>query len=140
MKLKQNENNGGGHFEDHHDDNNFANKQVWEKKPERKVVDDIWNNVDEIDTGISDLKNLTKLILAGYKTKLCKKLDSHYTKYRNELMADSMKKRENDEDPFVREQSLNEQLELMTQMAQTLDKEHRKLKNQEQRLKIQYSS
>ena len=55
-------------------------------------------------------------------------------------MADSLRKKQTDEDPFVREQTLHEQLELMTHMAQTLDKEHRRLTNQEQRLKIQFSS
>ena len=46
-------------------------------------------------------------------------------------MADSIKKKETDEDPAMREQTLNEQLELMTHMAQELDKEHRRLTEQE---------
>ena len=54
-------------------------------------------------------------------------------------MADSRKKKQNDEDPHLREQTLNKKLEKMTSHAQRLDKEHRKLKSQEQRLKIQYA-
>ncbi len=80
------------------------------------------------------------MIMTAYKGKLCAKLKTYYDKYRKELMDDSLKKQEQDIDPFVREKTLNEQLELITKMAQDLDKEHRKLKNQEQRLKIQYSS
>lgn len=80
------------------------------------------------------------MIMTAYKGKLCTKLKTYYDKYRKELMDDSLKKQEQDIDPFVREKTLNEQLELITKMAQDLDKEHRKLKNQEQRLKIQYSS
>ena len=35
-----------------------------------------------------------------------------------------MKKKQNDEDPLVREQTLHQNLEIMTHMAQQLDKEH----------------
>ena len=69
-----------------------------------------------------------------------KKLDGAFTTYRQEQMADSLKKKQNDEDPLVREQSLNKNLEVMTHMAQQLDKEHRRLTDQQQKLKIQYSS
>ena len=55
-------------------------------------------------------------------------------------MADTLKKKENDEDPRVRENTLNNDLETMTHMAQRLDKEHRKLTKRQRKLKIQYSS
>lgn len=69
-----------------------------------------------------------------------KKLDGAFTTHRNELMKDSLKKKQNDEDPRVRENTLNNDLENMTHMAQHLDKEHRRLTDQQQKLKIQYSS
>ena len=140
LKLKQNE-NGGAALEDYHLDNNFDNhRKTYEEKPDKKTVEDIWNDVDSLNDNVKNIKDLTSVILAAYKSKLCDKLKGHYNKYRKELMADSLKKQEQDEDPFVREKSLNEQLELMTKMAQDLDKEHRKLTNQERRLKIEYSS
>ena len=36
-----------------------------------------------------------------------KKLDAAFTTHEQELRADSLKKMQNDEDPLVREQSLN---------------------------------
>ena len=59
------------------------------------------------------------------------KLDNAFTTHRKELMADSLKKKQNDEDPRVRENTLNNDLENMTHMAQHLDKEHRRLTDQQ---------
>ena len=61
-------------------------------------------------------------------------------KWKEDLRNDSLKKKNSDEDPLLREQTLNEQLELMTHMAQELDREHRRLQEQEQHLKIEFSS
>lgn len=78
--------------------------------------------------------------LADKKNKMWQKLDNAFTAHRKELMADTLKKKENDEDPRVRENTLNNDLETMTHMAQRLDKEHRKLTKRQRKLKIQYSS
>ena len=56
------------------------------------------------------------------------------------MKNDSSKQKESDVDPLIREKTLQENLEIMTHCAQQLDKEHRRLKKQEQWLKIQYSS
>ena len=51
-----------------------------------------------------------------------------------------MKKKQNDEDPQQKEESLNKKLEVMTKLAQRLDEKHGKLKAEEERLRIQYVS
>ena len=60
---------------------------------------------------------------------LLEKINKQHSLYREELQADSLKKNKNEDDPMVREKSLNKKLETMTNLAQILDKDHRKLKN-----------
>jgi len=46
-----------------------------------------------------------------------KQLDNAFTIHRQQLMADSLKSKKNDEDPLLREKKLNSELEVMTHMA-----------------------
>ena len=55
-------------------------------------------------------------------------------------MADSLKQKEKDDDPLLREKKLKQRLENMTLMAQRLDKQNRKLKDEELNLKIEFYS
>ena len=107
---------------------------------EQKDVEQTWKMMDDLEDQIHVLKDGTSARLQIQRNQMWKKLDAAFTTHEQELRADSLKKMQNDEDPLVREQSLNQNLEIMTHMAQQLDKEHRKLKKQEQKLKIQYSS
>lgn len=113
LRLKENETGVKGHGWEDED----SGKQIYEMKPDRKQVNDLWNGLDQIDGAIKVLQDRTSLTLQQHKNQLWKKIDAYFTGYRNELMADSLKKKETDEDPAMREQTLNEQLELMTHMA-----------------------
>lgn len=66
---------------------------------------------------IAALKDLTSKGLKKDKNELWKMLDDQFKQYKDELMADSQKKKQSDEDPKTREKTLNESLELMTNMA-----------------------
>lgn len=80
--------------------------------------------LDMIDDAVDELNEHTTKGLTAHKNALWRRIDNHFTQYRNELMADSMKKLVPDEDPAMREKNLHDQLELMTHMAQELDKNH----------------
>ena len=73
--------------------------------------------MDLLDDQIKYLKDFTSMSLVKRKNEMWKKLDAAFTTHQQELMADSLKKKQNDEDPLVREQSLNQNLEIMTHMA-----------------------
>lgn len=141
IRIRQNDPNANitiDQFDAGNKANNLPNNAQW--PPEQKTVDEIWKLVDDFEDQISVLKEQTTCGLNRQKNAMWKKLDGAFTTYRQEQMADSLKKKQNDEDPLVREQSLNKNLEVMTHMAQQLDKEHRRLTDQQQKLKIQYSS
>ena len=138
MRLNQNENGGGAIENQFHDAE--ANLPVWERKPNKKQNQDLHQSLNMVSEAIGMLKEQTDKGLQCHKNELWRKIDQYYTGYRNELLADQIKKKETDEDPAVREKTLSEQLELMTHMAQELDKEHRRLQEQQQHLKIEYSS
>lgn len=78
---------------------------------------EIWGQLDLFDDAIKTLKDQTSKKLYELKSQLLKKVDSHYVTYSEELMADSRKKKQNDEDPHLREQTLNKKLEKMTSHA-----------------------
>lgn len=81
-------------------------------------MQDLWTSIDLIEKEIKTLKDRTALGLLSHKNELWRKFDKHFQQYKQELQADSQKKKQNDEDPLIREKTLNEQLELMTHMAQ----------------------
>ena len=70
-----------------------------EPKPDKRQVEDLWTQLDLIDTSIKTLKETTSTKLREDKDELLKQLDLHFTAYRQELQNDNMKKKQNDEDP-----------------------------------------
>lgn len=89
----------------------------------------MWKDMDDFENHISKLKDFTKHGLQENKDKLDAKLQKAFNDYKTDLMSESLKKKESNEDPLVREKTLQENLEIMTHCAQQLDKEHRRLKN-----------
>ena len=77
--------------------------------------------LDLINEAVEELKDHTRRGLQSQRNELWRKLDTFFTQYRNELMADSMNKKEKDDNPANKERTLAESLELMTLMAQDLD-------------------
>lgn len=98
-----------------HPNSQIVNGGQW--PPEQKTVDEIHKLVDDFKEQIGILQQRTTKGLADKKNKMWSKLDNAFTTHRKELMADSLKKKQNDEDPRVRENTLNNDLENMTHMA-----------------------
>ena len=91
LKLRQNE--LGLNSQDDLGDDGNGHKEVFEQKPDKKQVEDMWTTLDFIDKEIKTLKDRTSLGLLRHKNELWRKLDGHYTAYRQELMTDSLKKK-----------------------------------------------
>ena len=66
----------------------------------------MWKDYDDFDNQIDELQVFTKKGLLDNKNKLDTKLKLAYKKYQTDMMADSLKKKENNEDPLIREKSL----------------------------------
>ena len=130
LKIKKNDPNAL-QSDDAIDEGNQNTAGMTDLRPDPKLVQSLWADQDELHQYIDKLRAITAQGLQNTEISLWNDLSKHFNSYKQELMDDSRKKKQNDEDPLVREQTLNEQLELMTHMAQQLDKEHRKLKNQE---------
>ena len=111
-----------------------------EIKQDYKNVKEIHQHIGSIETEIEILKKRTSQGLQDQKNKLWKELDANWNKYKQELQEDNLRKAKSDTDPMEREQNYHDKLEVMTKVAQDLDKENRKLKEQEQELKIEFES
>lgn len=114
--------------------------QVKYGKLEQKVIDEMWKEMDDFNAQIEERQNWTRNGLKAYRERMSANLAKAQKDYIEDLKNDSSKQKESDVDPLIREKTLQENLEIMTHCAQQLDKEHRRLKKQEQWLKIQYSS
>ena len=137
IKLRQNDPKAH-HMDDLDQGLNGLQKKtpVWEQVPNKKEVQKVWEYLDLINEHSDCLKSRTAVQLKENYGQLLQGLDKHFDKYRKDLMADSLKKKQTDEDSHHKEQSLNNQLEIVTQIAQDRDKTHRKLKSQEARRNI----
>lgn len=51
LKLKQNENEGRP-VEEFDPDKHFENRKAYEEKPDKKTVEDIWTDVDDMDLNV----------------------------------------------------------------------------------------
>ncbi len=51
LKLKQNEQEGRP-VEDFDPDKHFENRKAYEEKPDKKTVEDIWGDVDDMDLNV----------------------------------------------------------------------------------------
>ena len=103
-------------------------------------MQELWSLIDELNDKTDELKGKTSHQIGRCKKEFWHMCTVWLAKWKEDLRNDSLKKKNSDEDPLLREQTLNEQLELMTHMAQELDREHRRLQEQEQHLKIEFSS
>ena len=67
-------------------------------------------------------------------------LDKELEKYRQQLQFENEKKKESETDFYEAEKELNEHLEIMTNMAQEIDDQNKKLMTKNQDLLIQFKS
>ena len=108
--------------------------------PDSKFVSDTLNDLGEINSGIKALQQNTQKTLLKERNALWNNLDKELEKYRQQLQFENEKKKESETDFVEAEKELKEHLEIMTNMAQKIDDDNKKLMTTNQDLLIQFKS
>ena len=105
-----------------------------------RQVKEIHNWYDKIIDKIGDIQENTAKELWKQRSEIWATLDKKLEDIKQQLKAETEKKKENQYDFKEKEKELNEHLETMTQIAQKIDDENRNLMKKNSELKIQYMS
>ena len=101
---------------------------------------DIQSTYTNILDTINHIQQNTAKQLWEQRSEIWGTLDKKLEDIKKQLKAETEKKKENQYDFKEKEKELNEHLETMTQIAQKIDDENRKLMKKNAELKIQYMS
>ena len=106
---------------------NYPDSVKVDNYPEPKFVSDTLMELGEVNQGIKVLQQNTQKSLERDKQALWSSLDKELEKYRQQLQFENEKKKESETDFYEAEKELNEHLEIMTNMAQEIDDQNKKL-------------
>lgn len=113
---------------------------MYDQKPDKKQINDLWNHLDDMDKNIGQLNDTTLRRMSRFKKKWLERMNAALQRTKEEQLFNSAQQKKQTENQGDREKTLGEQLELMTVMAQELDAKHRILEDREQELKIEFAS
>ena len=115
---------------------------VYALKPDKKQIRDLYSAYDEINVDVDTMREMAQKSLQNHQNELWRKVDTHFKVFKNELIEEEKFLHKDDDDRNIKERikSLKEQLEVMTNLAQELDLTNRQLKEEEQQVRIEYSS
>ena len=113
---------------------------MYDQKPDKKQINDLWNHLDDMDKNINTLNDTTLRRLSRFKKKWLERMNAALQRTKEEQLFNSAQQKNQTDNQADREKTLGEQLELMTVMAQELDAKHRILEDREQALKIEFAS
>jgi len=69
---------------------------IYEQKPDRKQVQDLWNQIDDLGGCVNELRGLTAEQITSYKTKFWNMCTDWLKNWKEDLKNDSLKKKNND--------------------------------------------
>ena len=96
------------------EDEDGASKAVIEQKPDKRQVNETWNDFDEMHGHINQMQKDARDKIARYRRKFQQRMDHSLAKTREELEFNQAQKQQMNDESGDREKSLAEQLDLMT--------------------------